>query len=211
MEKRIAGIVRWLERCLKACKAGALESALMDVECARADIERLRDDVWEKLEKRHSARKRGQWVEMPLKAILGAMVFVLTAATPVAFFQGDLPRERGEVTTLEWVTPDEKTLLVHLRKHLSDSNPFALIPQSEFEPEFESELKPELQLSRPRPAEGKRVTRPALKLEPKAAGDKGVKGVDTLNSAIPYDRIISLVQAGEKAMKTDEPAIKIEK
>jgi hypothetical protein len=173
----------------------------MDVECARADVERLRDEVWKKLEGRHSAKRRTCFVETPLKVILGAFVVVLTAATPVALLQEGLPRERQEreSVTLEWVTPDEKTLLGHLRKHLSDSNPFASIqpraPQLQPPPQLQTQ-------PRPRAVEGGRVIRAAPKQEPKA-GDAVAD--------IPYDRIISLVQAGEKAMKNDEPAIKIEK
>jgi hypothetical protein len=208
VERRIAGIVKWLERCLKACKAGTLESALMDVECARADMERLRDEVWKKLGRRHSAKKRMQFIETRLKVILGAFVVVLTAATPVALLQEGLPREgqERESVTLEWVTPDEKTLLGHLRKHLSDSNSFASIqpePQRLQSPQLQS---PELPQTRPqaRISEGERVIRAAPKREPKDATRDDAVG-------IPYDRIISLVQAGEKAMKNDEPAIKIEK
>jgi hypothetical protein len=175
---------------LKACKAGALESALMDVECARADIERLRNEVWEKLEKRHLTKKRLRFFETPLKAILGAFVVVLTAATPVALFQEGLPRERQEPVTLEWVTPDEKTLLGHLRKHLSDSNPFASI-----QPQVQPRVQPQA---------------PIVEREPKAVVHYDAPVRDSA-ADIPYDRIVSLVQAGEKAMKNDEPAIKIEK
>ena len=42
VEKRVAGIIRWLERLKKSYSSGALESALMDAECARADLENLR-------------------------------------------------------------------------------------------------------------------------------------------------------------------------
>ena len=102
---------------------------------------------------------------------------------------------------MEWVTPDEKTLLGHLRKHLSDSNSFASI-----QPEPQQLQSPELPQARSqaRISEGERVIRAAPKREPKGATRDDATG-------IPYDRIISLVQAGEKAMKNDEPAIKIEK
>ena len=50
IDKKVAGIIRWLERFKKSCSAGAIESALMDAECARADLENLRLDVWAVLE-----------------------------------------------------------------------------------------------------------------------------------------------------------------
>ena len=46
VEKRVAGIIRWLERLKQSYSSGAIESALMDAECARADLENLRQDVW---------------------------------------------------------------------------------------------------------------------------------------------------------------------
>ena len=45
MDRRIAGIIRWLERFQSSYRSGAIESALMDAECARADLEDLRSDV----------------------------------------------------------------------------------------------------------------------------------------------------------------------
>jgi hypothetical protein len=197
MEKRIAGIVRWLDRCLKACKAGALESALMDVECARADMEELRNEVWKKLQRRHSTRVRARFLWVPLKVVLWAFLVVLTGATPLALFQESLTLEKQEreAVSLEWVTPDEKALLGHLRKHLSNGNPFASI---------QIPAQPAAQ----RPSARESVTRGFVarglpKQEPRPARD------DVID--IPYDRIISLVQAGEKAMQKDEPAIKVER
>ena len=200
MERRIVGIVRWLDRCLKACKAGALESALMDAECARVDLERLRNEVWEKLERRHSTRiklrtkirtkMRGRasffWVSA--KAVLGASLIVLAGATPL--FRENMAPARQEPVSLEWVTPDEKILLGNLRKHLSDNNPFASAQDA-------APTRTSAQAQTPR----REPLRPALKQQSKPADD----------GVIPYDRILSLVQAGEKAMQKDEPAIKIEK
>lgn len=46
VDKRVAGIVRWLERLKNSYSEGAMEVALMDAECARADLEDLRQDVF---------------------------------------------------------------------------------------------------------------------------------------------------------------------
>ena len=51
-DKRIDGIIRWLERLKKSYKSGAMESALMDAECARADLEMLRQEVWSTAQRR---------------------------------------------------------------------------------------------------------------------------------------------------------------
>jgi hypothetical protein len=186
---------------LKACKTGALESALMDAECARADIERLRNEVWEKLERRHRAKTRGRLAWIPLKAAFWAFTVLLTAATPLALFQEGSTRERQEreTVTLEWVTPDEKTLLSNLRRHLSDSNPFASI-----QPPMQTQVPIQTPTRAPVREEREPVVRAASRRAPEIAAREDA-------ADIPYDRIISLVQAGEKAMKNGEPAIRVEK
>ena len=179
MERRIAGIIRWLERCLRAHKAGALESALMDVECARADIEHLRNEIWTTLEQKRSLKSRGKLSLMPLNAVLLALTVLLAAATPLALLQE--MRERQEVAvTLEWVTPDEKMLLGNLRKHLSDNNSFTRLPAAS--------------------AANKSIAPPPEK-----------KRIEKDEMSVPYDRILSLVKAGEKALKNETPLIKIDR
>ena len=205
MERRIAGIMKWLERCLKACRTGALESALMDVECARADMERLRDEVWTKLERRHAAKTRVRWSLFSVKLAFWALTAVLFAATPIA-----LPRERAareteerrEAVTLEWVTPDEKMLLSNLRKHLSDSNALASVapplqPMEELVPPLRQAVK-----SPAKRPEARVRLNPVLPVLDTGGGEK---------ESIPYDRIVSLVQAGERALKNEPPAIMVEK
>ena len=46
LERRIDGIISWLERMKSSYRQGQVESAYMDVECARADLEDLRTDVF---------------------------------------------------------------------------------------------------------------------------------------------------------------------
>ena len=46
LEKRTDAVIRWLERMKIAYSSGAVESAYMDAECARADLEDLRSDVF---------------------------------------------------------------------------------------------------------------------------------------------------------------------
>jgi hypothetical protein len=204
VEKRITGIVRWLERCLKAYRTGALESALMDAECARADIELLRDDVWKKLERQYAAKPRKGsvclWLRLPTKVAFLAMVVVLAAATPVALFENAPQRERtfreGQNSlTLEWVTPDEQTLLSNLRKHLSDANSFASIQRA-----GETIEKPVVASKTPSP-------------EPTAQAIQAIQETPEVAELqkIPYDRILSLVQTGEKAMKQQASIITIER
>jgi hypothetical protein len=195
MEKRIAGIMRWLERCLKSCKAGALESALLDAECARADMDRLRNEIWSKLERRYGEKKTARRVAMSARVVLGAGIAVLAAATPVALVQEIAAQEeqrQQDSVILEWVTPDERLLLTNLRKHLSENDVLVSIPEPAKVP---VKSLPEIPAVRA-------VNLPAERIEP----EEQKKEKD-----ISYEQIISLVQVGEKAMKDEEPAIKIEK
>ena len=205
MEKRIAGIVRWLERCLSACRAGVMENALMDVECARAEIERLRDEVWRKTEclyaEKAQKRRNLAFFDKLLRVSFGAMVFVLAIATPLAFVaQNEERNERVVSLELEWVTPDEKTLLSNLRKHLSDNNAFASIQAETLVYESRSEGFKELD-------EKKELTKKAIPSKPTKALEMDEKMMK--ETRIPYDRILSLVQTGEKALKNEQPAIRI--
>lgn len=198
MERRIAGIIRWLDRCLAAWKAGALESALMDAECARADMERLRDDVWNALEQKHVRVKHERAAIKSLKASLLAMAAVLAAATPLAILQEGRAFPEPVRVTLEWVTPDEKTLLGNLRKHLSESNSFAAASERD-------------DMYKPGTLAANAVHQPSGTQNSGMRNAPARERAERSSNSVPYDRIISLVQAGEKALKNEQPLIRIEK
>lgn len=129
MEKKIARIYRWLERCAKACAADSWNSALLDVECAKAELEDVRTEIWSKTEGVCQVRptRRGALV---LKASFLSVVLLFSLAAPLAM-QSSRPassvyQASGNVHSgahvLEWVTGDEQAVLAALRKSLSDAN-----------------------------------------------------------------------------------------
>jgi len=129
MEKKIARIYRWLERCAKACAADSWNSALLDVECAKAELEDVRTEIWSKTEGVRQVRpiRRGALV---LKASFLSVVLLFSLAAPLAV-QSSGPassvyQASGNVHSgahvLEWVTGDEQAVLAALRKSLSDAN-----------------------------------------------------------------------------------------
>jgi hypothetical protein len=218
MEKRVAGIIRWLERCLKAYKAGAVESALMDVECARADIESLREDLWAKIELRHSdhfflaplaPRARRLSVLRPLAAFLWAFGMTLAAATPLSQDRRANETQEGRFT-LEWVTPDEMELLGNIRKRPDDSlamtvtsaEPLFLPGPAPLSPPETRLLRAPVQAKQrgPEKAQETQKIQKIQKIQERASAP-----------SVPYDRIMLLVETGERAMKNQEPAIKVEK
>lgn len=129
MEKKIARIYRWLERCAKACSAGSWNSALLDMECAKAELEDVRTEIWSKTEGVFEVRptRRGA---LALKASFLSVVLLFSLAAPLAI-QSSRPassvyQASGNVHSgehvLEWVTGDEQAVLAALRKSLSDAN-----------------------------------------------------------------------------------------
>lgn len=111
-DKKILRAIKWLERCVSACRAGSSESALMDIECARVDLDRAREDIWQTNGKKY-APKSSAW-EGGKVAFAAALFLLFTAAPisivePISFY-------------LEWVTPDEKMLLANLRLRFADAN-----------------------------------------------------------------------------------------
>ncbi|NLD95729.1 MAG: hypothetical protein GX635_01310 [Synergistaceae bacterium] len=129
MEKKIARIYRWLERCAKACSAGSWNSALLDMECAKAELEDVRTEIWSKTEGAFGVRptRRGA---LALKASFLSVVLLFSLAAPLAI-QSSRPassvyQASGNVHSgehvLEWVTGDEQAVLAALRKSLSDAN-----------------------------------------------------------------------------------------
>ncbi|MDR3264473.1 MAG: hypothetical protein LBT15_00535 [Synergistaceae bacterium] len=217
MERRIAGIVRWLERCLKACKTGTMESALLDVECARADLESLRNEVWTALERGGAVKARATW---PLRAALVAFAVVLATATPLSRLQEEYVRPEP-TATLEWVTPDEKALLGSLRRHPGGSDAFAAAPEPESLSLEGSEPKS------PGPTMAKTAVPPATETAAVARARAGRRAPGNETNAgrgmneepaavrqgmdVPYDRIMRLVQTGERALKNERPVITIER
>lgn len=129
MEKKIARISRWLERCAKACSAGSWNSALLDMECAKAELEDVRTEIWAKNEGLFHVRpvRRGALV---LKASFLSIALIFSLAAPLAvqssgpgaFVQRIHENNRSGEHALEWVTSDEQAVLAALRKSLSEAN-----------------------------------------------------------------------------------------
>ena len=223
MEKRVAGIIRWLERCVKAYKDGAVESALMDAECARADIEALRGDLWRKLEQCHNVRVRRLNFFKTAEAFFWAFGIMLITATPLALQQDGPTGENrsGGNFTLEWVTPDEMELLGNLRRRPGDS--LAVKPE---EPmvnagQWTADSKPMMTVEPEEPIVEHRVTsvpvEPVRRRSPEPPSSRNEQNEQSNQSnqkepetGLTYDRILSLIETGERAMKNEAPAIRVE-
>ncbi|MCL2010206.1 MAG: hypothetical protein FWG71_06625 [Synergistaceae bacterium] len=207
MERRVAGIIRWLERCVRAYKEGAVESALMEAECARADIEALRGELWNKLEGRCCVSARRFSFFRTAEAFFWAVGIMLLTAAPLALQQdGPAKENRAEGhLTLEWLTPDEMELLGNLRRRpddmaAADSEPAPAVAEPE---EPVAELGAVL-ASVAGPARRVNLELPSRRERKEQSEQKESE------TSLPYDRILSLIEMGERAMKDEPPAIRVE-
>lgn len=189
MDRRIAGIIRWLERFQSSYRSGAIESALMDAECARADLEDLRSDVWRSV----GAARTPNRVRRTVVGWLSSLVLLAVLAVP-----SPLSREEG----LEGVS-----LRCEARAVAQEPERRAEMPPpapAEPAPEVPRAAKVER-----RPPSGKR-TRSAT-AAPRPQRSPAVRPAPQEGSAVPYDKMFLLLQTGARALRNEGPAIRIER
>lgn len=201
MEKKIARITRWLERCAKACSACSWQSALIDMECAKAELENVRGELWEKAESgaesSRSVRKAGRLV---FASVLG-LSLILSSAVPLAVQQMTGRSASVPGPALEWVSSDEKALLAALRRSLSESN-LARISEKDKEAEPDEGI---VAFEEPQPVRGRNQRYSAL-----SSALPGTRAKKTSNSGEEFDTIINLVRIGQKALRDREATIRFE-
>lgn len=200
VEKRIAGIIRWLERLNKSYSTGEMESALMEAECAKADLETLRRDVWEKIQPRDIRRRRF----MPgLMAVLRpaflAAVILLFAVAPVA---RDIPAPVMPVMIEETVSeavPAEPLI----------AEPVAVVQDAAGEQEQVQEApviaaKPEASQAR------RQQTRKIASVRKPVPAAKTEQPGQKISKTVAYDKVFSLMQTGQRALKNNTSVIKVQ-
>ena len=185
VERRIAGIIRWLERLKKSYSSGAIESALMDAECARADLEDLRQAVWSQV--RPSENKRYEFFARilgSLRTVSLAVIIVLMAVVPLS---RELPApvleiDKGEVVLAE---------------------PIIIVRQENTEIEAVEHTRTDAAPAVKKPAPQKRKTSPKRQqAKPSIKAERG--------GTVPYDKVYSLIQTGQRALKNNSSVIKVQ-
>lgn len=201
MEKRIARIARWLNRCAEACSARSWQSALMDMECAKAELEEARRDLWARAEGRQQPFNAAWRAARAVGASVLGLFLVMASAMPLA---APAPghRERASAlmessSSLEWVSTDEKALLTALRSSLSDANLARL-----------SALAGDAPVKAAIPAE--EGTRAGFRQKPVPAPEEAVKHQTSSHGGREFDTIINLVQIGQRSLREREPAVRFD-
>ena len=192
IDKRVAGIIRWLERLKQSYSSGALENALMDAECARADLENLRQDVWAKVNP-EEIQETGTFSRLMYlsKIVFLAMLVVLSAVLPIA------KDVQIQVPVIEY---DKAELVL--------AEPILVISEN-IETEKETlakidNVKPKKSVAIKSPST-KKNTAPSQKVTTNVVKVENTKSEKT----VAYDKVFSLVQTGQRALKNNSSVIEI--
>lgn len=176
MEKDLKRVNRWIDRCIAACRNNKWDSALAEVECARAELESARENIWERASGSQRQFPVGQVFALSFRSLAVAVLVVMVAALPIST-GGYAPIGVGAGSLrLELVTSDEQSVLKALRTSLSDMN-------------FARETQPRENVIH----QGNRVLPRDEKNDPAALPQ------DTGTVAI--DEILTLLEIGQRALR----------
>ena len=235
VEKRVAGIIRWLERLKKSYSSGALESALMDAECARADLENLRLAVWEKVKPAKPPRPKISLAEYFMKAMkcsLIAAVIVMTAVFPISKDEFIMPgiSERAFIAannTSSYEFVDGKTSQVKSSVNASRLGNSAVVDDEEI-----SQRKHSVVANKVSPAVESKISSAKSSMQSEnSSGNLNNKKSAKKSSAqnkrgqannvkpskeaasqpaaktVAYDKVFSLMQTGQRALKNNNSVV----
>ena len=179
IDKRADAVIRWLERMKKSYRDGDAGSAFLDAECARADIEALRHDVFAGMKtdgsKCHEVFTR---VMMMLRTLSLSLLVVMLSVFPIAKDIVPLPADN-----------EPEPLIL--------AEPIAIV-REDISPVATPKRKPAKTQTVKRPLQAEK---PPVK--PKA------KPLPSSNKIVQYDKVFSLIQTGQRALKNNNSSIKI--
>ena len=187
MERKLKRVQRWLDRCVQACRGGRWSAALAEVECARAELETARGYLWEKVQSEGSTRSVESYLITPVRSLAIAVMVVMIAAIPIST-GGYRPvaTDAGRDLQLEWVTPDEQSVLRSLRTNLSEMN-MARIPEA---------------------GTGTEVTvSPAtsnIRQEKRVFSSETIEPSTEPEITLSLDEVLTLLEAGQRALRGEE-------
>ena len=184
VDKKVAGIVRWLERLKSSYSQGAMEIALMDAECARADLEVLRQDVFTKC----SGVKINpftKFFELFSRVLFLALLIVLFSVAPIS---------RELTPVLPEINQDSNKIVL--------AEPIIII-REDSPAEIEKKLAPVQTINNKK---AKRLANKPVK-EEAAIKPAPVNQAQTINKKVPYDQVFMLMQTGERALKGNKTVI----
>lgn len=208
VDKRADAVIRWLERMKKSYRSGAVESAYMDAECARADLEDLRSDVFAGMNPvRRSERLES--ISRGIRTVFLAAVIVLTTVAPL-WREADLPvspLSKGDRNVARVLaSPAQGDVSQRddgvVGKHNSrgDEMPIVIVRETEVPPVPAHDTKP-------RKSRKSQPQKPGKSSQPQQAAQSPTPKQPA--KTVAYDKVYSLVQTGQRALKNDNSVIKL--
>lgn len=194
VDRKVAGIIRWLERMKKSYSDGAIENALMDAECARADLENLRNDVWQKVKSPVHKSSFDRTIRI-LKCVSLAVIVILFHVGPIAKDNVPVQSVREEIKALTQTQP-KPIIIVREYEHENEKE-----NKEEKTDAKVTKVKSSQKTSRRQVTQRKSDNKPAPKAVTRQASQK----------TVPYDKVLSLVQTGQRALKENSSVISIKK
>lgn len=203
MEKKIRKIQKWLERCLLACRSGSWENALAEMECANAEMKSARRNLWALAESGEIHKKSGlaSFGSGLAKAAILAIILIFVSAMPLSKISvtSRTVIDKGE-RKLEFVSLEEENLLRALRKSLSDNG----FRETAFTGEGDVNV-----------IDGRNVAEAGNTAVPITDPDLHVvdiqrKDTGSGKTVLDVEKLITLVQIGERVLRESEPDIHIQ-
>lgn len=189
-DKRVAGVIRWLERLKKSYSSGSMESALMDAECARADLENLRLDVWAAVDPQAKSENKVFTKILNFARVSSlAAIIVLLAVFPIS---KEIQAPAVIELEKEKITLAQPIIIIRENKEEEKNNNIEI-----------AEVKTEIKPKKPaRTANVKKIAQEKPQTQIKTAK------TEPEQKTIAYDKVFSLMQTGERALKNNRSVIK---
>jgi hypothetical protein len=202
-----------LRRCVTACKYGSWSDALAEAECLEAETKGLREKIWiaavdEAAGESRKSAARGAFTA--LRVAFLAMTMVLTMVIPISL--DPEANSWGNPLSFESIallTSEESDIISALRHSLSSGNRGRIV------------ISVELPEEGPPPVEHSGAAMAADGAKPVARSVPVVvveretepetqKSVETQEARRPsIDEVISLIQVGQRALRSQEPGVRV--
>ncbi len=185
MEKNLNRVHRWIDRCIAACRNGKWDSALAEVECARAELESASEEIWEMASGMGNNYPVGRFFALSLRSSVIALLVIMVAALPISTIS-HAPVGIADTSDLrlEWVTADEQSVLSSLRISLSEMNLAREIPADEI------------------------AAPPSVRIAPAMAGSPIMEKPRESSYSGGLDEILALIEIGQRALRGENIVIR---
>ena len=208
IERKISRVMRWLERCTLSCRGESYGSALMDIECARVDFDSARDEIWNAAHKKYNPVSRKNSFVKFFRTVGVAAVILLSVAAPISLVENTYSLAAGE-SSLEWVNPDEKALLINLRERLSNANSGWVGDITDKPDEDDPEIALKADIKRVKDSS---TGKEQVLASRNSANGQVLKGGGTNTNNIKNEtQIFALLKIGENALKGKPSAVVVER